>query len=111
MKAHIKSGNGRLLIEVEGESIKDLFRAIAEAQEILDADAACGACGSQVVKHHVRDIDKFTYFELRCECGAALAFGQLKEGGGLFPKRKGADGKELPNRGWVRYIGPGKDGK
>ena len=37
------------------------------------------------------------------DCGARLAFGVMKKGGGLFPKRKDADGNWFPDRGWVKY--------
>jgi len=104
VKAHFKSATGRLLIELQADDVKGLFRAIAEVQEILDADSNCGACGSPAVRFRVRKVDKFEYFELACECGARLQFGQLQDGHGLFPKRRNERGEELPNRGWQRYL-------
>jgi len=41
---------------------------------------------------------------MRCvECSAKLGLGVHKKGGGLFPKRKDADGKYLPDNGWQRW--------
>ena len=37
------------------------------------------------------------------DCGAKLAFGANKKGGGLFPKRKDADGNWLPDGGWQKW--------
>jgi len=107
MKAHYKSTTGRLLVEVEAKNVKELFEQLADVQEILDADSRCGACGSDQVRFAVRHVDIFKYFEMHCHgdgCGARLSFGQLREGGGLFPKRKDDRGEMLPNRGWQRYI-------
>lgn len=110
MKAHFKNRTGRLVVEVEGANVKELFERIAEVQEILDADSNCGACGSEHIKFRVRHAESFVYYELHCEqCNAALAFGQRKNGIELFPKRKDDD-QELENRGWRRYL-PKKETK
>ena len=37
------------------------------------------------------------------DCGAKLAFGSMKKGGGLFPKRKDGD-TWLPDNGWLNGI-------
>lgn len=109
MKAILKNGTGRLLIEVQGETVKDLVRQIAIVQEVIDADDICGACGSSHIRFRVRVVEKYEYFELVCEaCTARLAFGQLREGGGLFPKRRGEDNAPLANRGWLVYLGAAK---
>jgi hypothetical protein len=106
MKAHFKSGNGRLVVEVEAEDVRSLFEKLAAVQEILDADPACGACASPEIRFRVRRVGKYTYYEQVClACNSVLSFGQMKEGGALFPRRKASDGSSLPNRGWVRYLG------
>ena len=46
MKAHYKTRSGRITFEVEGQTPKDLFKAIAEFQEIFESDSACGCCQS-----------------------------------------------------------------
>jgi hypothetical protein len=107
MKAHLKGLGGRLVVEVEAANVKELFKGLAEVQEILDADQVCGACNSTAIRFNVRTVEKYTYFELKCEsCHAALAFGQKQDGEGLYPKRK-KDGVELANRGWGRFIPAG----
>lgn len=112
MKAHLKSSNGRVLVEVEGTNVKDLFEQLANVQEVIDADAACGACGRPEIKFRVREVKNFKYFELHCEsCSARLQFGQLRTGDGLFAKRKTEEGDFLPDRGWQKYLqGPGSNG-
>lgn len=110
MKAMYKSMNGRLVIESERSSIKDLFRDLAEIQEILDADQACGVCGGTNlryrVRHHTKANKTFEYFELVCaadNCRAVLEFGQKQDMVGLFPRRKDEQGWR-PNRGWTRFT-------
>ena len=105
MKAHYKSSTGRLVIEVEGPNAKAIFERIAEVQEILDADAQCGCCGSPQIKFRVRDVKGNRFFELHCEaCHARLAFGQNRDGVGLFPRRFDDSRKPLPNRGWAKFL-------
>lgn len=106
MKASIYSGNGRVIITVEAENIKQLFRQIAQAQEVLAGDQLCGSCGSTEIRFRVRHVDKYDYYEQACDgCGAALAFGQLQDGVGLYPRRKSDNGAPLANRGWLKYLG------
>ena len=52
----------------------------------------------------VRENDGNEFYELRClDCGAKLAFGAHKKGGGLFPRRKDIDGEWLSDRGWQKW--------
>jgi hypothetical protein len=100
MKAHYKTRSGRIVFEVEGEGAKAIFKAVSELQEIFESDESCGACQGQNFQYRVRTVDDNDYFEIHCrDCQANLAIGQTKKGS-LFPKRKDADGKPLPNRGW-----------
>jgi hypothetical protein len=110
MKATYKTANGRLMFEVTGETAKEVFARVADLQEIFEADSRCGCCnGADLrLKHRVvaKGTKKFDYYELECgnsKCRARFAFGQLTEGGGLFPKRKDKEGNWLPNRGWGKY--------
>lgn len=105
MKAHYKTSNGRITFEVQGETVKDIFRQIAQAQEVFDAEADCGCCESKDIRLVARQVEDFTFYELSCaECHARFQFGQNKQGGGLFPKRKDEDNNYLPNRGWSVYT-------
>jgi len=94
---------GKMSVELEGETQRDLFGKISAFQEVFDA-TTCGKCGSTNVKFIVRKVDDNEYYEIRCQdCGAKLAFGCNKKGGGLFPKRKDAGGNRLPDGGWVKW--------
>ena len=104
MKAHYRTLNGRLVFEVEGDTHKALFKAIAELQEIFECDVSCGCCGSQAIHLGVRTIEGNDYYGLACAaCGAELSLGQHKNGRTLFPKRTDAKGAPLANRGWKRF--------
>jgi hypothetical protein len=102
MKATYTSQDGRLIFEIEAESPKAAFMKIATLQEIFEADNACGCCHSVNIhlKHRVTEED-YHYYELACDCGARLQFGQTKKGGLLFAKRRDDDGHDLPDRGWA----------
>jgi hypothetical protein len=104
MKAHFRSKNGRLVVEVEGATIKDLFVQLANIQDIFEAEEECGLCGSNSIRMVTRENDGNKYHELRClDCGAQFSFGQRKQGGDLFPRRKDKDGNWLSDRGWSKY--------
>ena len=106
MKAHYRTRNGQLTFEVGNENagVKDLFKQISELQEVFEAETVCGCCKGSNLKFLHRKIDKFDYYEIGCtDCFASFKFGQSQEGGRLFPKRKGEDGKTLSNHGWAKY--------
>ena len=104
MKVKFKP-NDKLEFELEGAGQKEIFKELAMVQEIF-SEKKCGVCGSENIKFVVRVVDDNEYYELRCmDCGAVLSYGQHKKGGTLFPKRKDADGKYLPNNGWYKWTG------
>lgn len=108
MKAHYRAFGGRLMLEVEGATIKDLFAQIGPIAEVLDADQKCGACESPSIYPRAREAQGFTFYELCCgHCGARLSFGQHKAGDTLFAKRNDERGNPLPGRGWAVYIPSG----
>jgi hypothetical protein len=86
-----------VVVEVEGTDTKELMRKVAEAQEIFQK-RKCGLCGEEHnLRFNVRHVDSFEYFALRCcACNGELAFGQKRDGTGLFPKT------------WSRYEGQTK---
>jgi hypothetical protein len=111
MKAHLRLRGGKLVVEVESSTSKDLFRAVAELTAVFEAERECGCCHSQDLQFRVRTIDGNDYYELFCEdCSAAFNFGQTRNGNSLFPKRKDAGGILLPDRGWKvwRALPPGE---
>ena len=104
MKANYRTRDGRIVVEVQGETVKDLFRGIGQAQEVFEAAACCGACESPNIQFRTRTIEDNDYFELSCQdCHSKLDFGQHKKGGTLFAKRKDSDGSWLPNAGWRKW--------
>lgn len=96
MKVQLKVGP-RIIVEAEGETIKDVYSRVSALAGIFACADKCGCCGSQEIIPQVREPQGFTYYELQClACHARLSFGQNKEGGGLFPKRdKGKNGWEV----------------
>lgn len=90
-------------VEVEGKDTKDAFGQLAGAIEVF-GNTACGACGAPGAVPVVRENDGHQFHEMRCrQCGAVLAFGQKKDGGALFPKRKDKEGNWLDGNGWVKF--------
>ena len=94
---------GKLSVQLECDSQKELFTQLAQFQEVF-SENKCGKCGSEKLRFVVRENDGNEYYELRClDCGAKLAFGVMKKGGGLFPRRKDSEGNWLPDRGWTKW--------
>src|SRR5512146_1197673 len=115
MEVQYKSRKGRFFFKLEAATHKELFEGIADLQDIFEADDACGMCGKQNIRFKVRESKKgnqvFKYFELVCgDCGARFDFGQTQAGGSLFPKRRDAEGRNLPNRGWYKWQPQGDNG-
>lgn len=94
---------GRLTASFECDTQKDLFAQLSSFQEVF-GQHACGKCQSEDLRYVVRENDGNEYHEIRCnKCSGRLSFGVNKKGGGLFPKRKDADGNWLPDGGWVKW--------
>ena len=113
MKVNYTSGDGRLTVEVEGETQKNIFDELAKFQEVFE-HSTCGKCSSTDVRFVVRNVGDNDFYEIHCQnskCRARLAFGQHKsKEGTLFPRRKDSEGSWLPNGGWVKFnTQTGKD--
>ena len=103
MKVNYQTANGRISVEIEGDTQKDLFKNLSAFQEVF-GESVCGKCASENLRFIVRTVAANDYYEIRCtDCGARLEFGQAKKGGALFPRRKDKDGEWLPNGGWVKW--------
>eukprot|EP00919_Chromeraceae_sp_WS-2016_P064785 GHVR01153468.1.p1 GENE.GHVR01153468.1~~GHVR01153468.1.p1 ORF type:complete len:110 (-),score=6.36 GHVR01153468.1:264-593(-) len=101
MKLNYKLGN--LSVEFECDTPKEVFNQLSVFQEVF-GETKCGKCGSENLRFVVRVVDDNPYYEIRClDCGAKLAFGANKKGGGLFPRRKDAEGNWLPDNGWTKW--------
>jgi hypothetical protein len=109
VKAHYRTRNGQVTIEVDGGNVKEIVKNIAVVQEVFESETECGLCNSPKVRFQVRENDGNEFYEILCiECGARFEFGQHKKTPTLFPKRK--DGATvLPHRGWAKWEG--KNGK
>ena len=110
-------------VEIESESVKDLFREIATLAEVLNEEK-CGVCGEEHIIPKTRNVEKnkkfYEYFEMSCsnpKCRARLNFGQKQDGSGIFPIRK-LDTNGKPDRengsygshnGWSKYKGGNVD--
>ena len=93
----------RMDITVEGVDVKTCFDELACAMEVL-GETRCGACDCTDIRFQTREAKGFQFREAQCrECGCALAFGQRKADGALYPRRKDEDGNWLDNRGWVKF--------
>jgi len=106
MKVQYTSGNGRLTVEVEGDTQKSIFGELAKFQEVFE-HPTCLKCNCEDVRFVVRNVDDNDFYEIHCQnskCRARFAFGQHKsKDGTLFPRRKDANGAYLPNGGWVKF--------
>ena len=107
MKLTFRSSDGSLTVEVEPKTIKDCFEAIGQVNDFLISEP-CGCCKSKSTFPQAKHTKDYVFYEWKCrDCGATFSFGQAKEGGRLFPKRKDKNGAVLPNRGWFIYEAGG----
>lgn len=80
-----------MTIQIEGATIKDIFR---ECELLSQCPKSC-ACGSADIRPSFQKAqDKYEYFYLKCgDCGKEFKFGLRKSDGELFPKfNEGQDG-------------------
>ena len=61
MKAHYRTRNGRIVVELQAETQKALFKAVAEAQSVFEAADRCGLCESEDLRFNVRSVDGNDY--------------------------------------------------
>lgn len=91
-------------VEVEGGDTKECFKELAGAIEVF-ANAVCGSCDSERTVPCVRENAGNHFYEIRClDCGSALSFGQRRQDGSLFPRRKDKEGSYLPGNGWTKWA-------
>jgi hypothetical protein len=104
MQIQYTTEDGRISVTGNAESVKGAFAAVAQVQEIFEGNK-CGQCGSPS-NLETRNYDGNTYYNKRCrnaDCGAQLDFGQHKEGGTLFVKRRDKDGNAIGVDGWYQW--------
>lgn len=83
---------GDMVITVAGESALEVFRLLAQAEDVFGHER-CGVCGSEKIRFRVRRVRlehpsrEFDAYEIRCsnpECRAVLPLGIYADGSGLF---------------------------
>ena len=90
-------------VEVEGAGVKECFAELAGAIEVFGM-STCGACDSTLTAPSVREVDGNKYYSIHClSCGAEMNFGQRRQDGALFPRRKDKEGRPLPSNGWTKW--------
>lgn len=123
MKLTYTTSDGRLTVELEGNSDKELFRKLAHFQEVFEDIVSANVGGKLVeggdITYRVRR-SKYTdekgkekeaeYFEKICSSGPLAwykkSYGVLDDGSdNLFPKRPDKEDKnlEIGNNGWAKY--------
>ena len=56
MKVNYQTKNGRLSVQLEGDSQKEIFEQISRFQEVFE-ETACGKSGSENIRFVVRYVD------------------------------------------------------
>jgi hypothetical protein len=103
VSAKIRVQIGKTWIEVDANSVKEAIQGLSEYTEVF-SQGECGLCQSHEVAPMHREAQGFSFYEMTClSCGARLSFGQTREGGRLFPKRKDKDGNPIGNWGWHKF--------
>ncbi len=104
MIARVLAPNKMTTIEVESDTIKGLFRAVADAQEVFGC-LTCGGCNGVNVKLKIsggknrKGVEFKNYMAVCNDCHLILEFGQ-KGAEELWPKNKRGDGG---SRGWKTF--------
>jgi hypothetical protein len=125
MKLVYTTGDGRLSVELEADTQKELFRQLSRFQEVFEETASATIDGSKVtstdIRYRVRSSgytdekgkDKTAeYFEKVVVSGPLTgwkkAYGTLDDGSqGLFPKWKVDDANcDVGDNGWHKYNKP-----
>lgn len=102
--------NAKTEIELECNSLAEVISKLGALGEVL-IDEKCAQCGSDSRLEH-RNHSGYDFYGLRCNnasCNAELSFGQAREGGRLFVKRR-KDGHEIGKNGWHIYQADGAPG-
>ena len=99
--------SGTTIVEADGDTVMEVFEALANLESIFSGHETCGLCGKTGVTYACqRDKDNNRYFKAVClACGAEFRFGIKREPeGALFPQLKDKDGNLKPNGGWAKWV-------
>lgn len=121
MKLEYRTADGRMKVELSGDSQRDLFKELASFQEVFEG-TECSAVidnklhASNKTVFRVREVDDNEYYELVClDPGPLFLYkkllGQNKKGGGLFPKWPDKNDPDIVVglNGWFKYVGKKKE--
>ena len=61
MKVNYTTSNGRISVEIEGDTQVEIFQQLANFQEIF-AETTCGKCESENIRFQVRNVDDNLYY-------------------------------------------------
>ena len=79
---------GSLTITVPSNDPKEIFKSLSFWSSEFPQVCGNPKCKSTEVSPHHRNTKGFDFYSARCSsCGYEAAFGQYREGGGLFLKR------------------------
>ena len=91
------------IVEVEGDTLTEVFEQLAALEEIFGGPNACGRCKKTDLRHQVRTVDKNKFYELVClSCRSTFRFGVRREPvGAMFPQLKDPKtDRPKPDGGW-----------
>lgn len=94
------------IVEVEGQTVMEVFEALAAAEQVFSSHETCGLCKSTGVRYECQqDRQGNKYHKAVCvSCRAEFRFGVKKSPAGvLFPQLKDKDGNWKPNGGWAKW--------
>lgn len=103
MKLQYTTQNGKMTVELEGDTQKDIFKELAKFQEVFELPMCKNGKGveSDLTRFVVRNVEDNEYYEVQCVDAskpelnyAKIQYGCHKKGGGLFPKN---------GRKWIKY--------
>jgi len=99
------------VIEADGDTVAEVFEALARLENVFCGHETCGMCGQVGVRYEVQtDKESNKYYRAVClSCAAEFKFGVRKAPAGvLFPALKTKDGALKPNGGWEKWTAAGK---
>ena len=97
------------IAEAEGQTVAEVFEALASLEEVFSGHETCGLCKKSGVRFQVRRDQKGNkYYQAVClACGAEFRFGVRRDPPGmLFPQLRDEQGNVKPNGGWAKYQPP-----
>ena len=64
MKVNYTTKSGRVSVELNGDTQREIFEQLSSFQEVFD-ETVCGKCGGDDIRFVVRNVDDNLYYELK----------------------------------------------